>query len=86
MVSTISTKQLVLDELKFILPHQKRALLLLESDIIRERMKGYALLTTCFRMSSHDIQNHIRNRWKEEKDLKDIKKAFIEYCEQTFQR
>ena len=84
MVSTISTKQLVLDELKFILPHQKRALLLLETDIIRERMKGYALLTTCFRMSSPDIQNHIRNKWKEEKDLKDIKKAFIEYCEQTF--
>lgn len=84
MVSTISTKQLVLDELKFILPHQKRALLLLEADIIRERMKGYALLTTCFRMSSPDIQNHIRNKWKEEKDLKDIKKAFIEYCEQTF--
>lgn len=84
MVSTISTKQLVLDELKFILPHQKRALLLLESDIIRERMKGYALLTTCFRMSSPDIQNHIRNKWKEEKDLKDIKKAFIAYCEQTF--
>ncbi|MCE7740058.1 MAG: hypothetical protein GPJ50_11830 [Candidatus Heimdallarchaeota archaeon] len=84
MVSTISTKQLVLDELKFILPHQKRALLLLESNIIRERMKGYALLTTCFRMSSPDIQNHIRNKWKEEKDLKDIKKAFIVYCEQTF--
>jgi len=84
MVSTISAKQLVLDELKFILPHQKRALLLLESDIIRERMKGYALLTTCFRMSSPDIQNHIRNKWKEEKGLKDIKKAFIGYCEQTF--
>lgn len=84
MVSTTSTKQLVLDELKFILPHQKRALLLLESNIIRERMKGYALLTTCFRMSSPDIQNHIRNKWKEEKDLKDIKKAFIVYCEQTF--
>jgi len=84
MVSAISTKQLVLDELKFILPHQKRALLLLESDIIRERMKGYALLTTCFRMSSPDIQNHIRSKWKEEKNLKDIKKAFIAYCEQTF--
>ncbi len=84
MVSTTSTKQLVLDESKFLLPHQKRALFLLESDIIRERMKGYALLTTCFRMSSPDIQNHIRDKWKEEKDLKDIKKAFIGYCEQTF--
>jgi len=84
MVSTISTKQLVFDELKLILPHQKRALLLLKSDIIRERMKGYALLTTCFQMSSPDIQNYIRNKWKEEKDLKDLKKAFIVYCEQTF--
>jgi len=35
-------------------------------------------------MSSPDIQNYIRNKWKEEKDLKDIKKAFIAHCEQIF--
>jgi hypothetical protein len=86
MVSTTRAKQLILDDLDVKLPHQKRALLLLESDVIRERMKGYALLTTCFHMCSTDVQDHIRNKWKKEKDLKGIKKAFINYCKTTFLR
>ncbi len=84
MVSTIKAKQLILDDLDVKLPHQKRALLLLESDILRERMKGYALLTTCYHMCSSDIREHIRRKWKGEKDLKGIKKAFIDYCKKIF--
>ncbi len=86
MVSTTRAKQHILDDLDVRLPHQKRALILLESDIIRERLKGYALLTTCFHMCSSDIRDHIRNKWKMEKDLKGIKKAFINYCVKIFQR
>lgn len=85
MVSTIRPKQQIFDELDIRLPHQKRALILLESEIIKERMKGYALLTTCFQICSSDIRDYIREKWKNEKDLKNIGREFIQYCKEKFQ-
>ncbi len=67
-----------------ILPYKKRALLLIESNEREERMRGFALLTTCFHYCSREVQKYIREKWKQETNLKSIKKSFIEYCKETF--
>jgi hypothetical protein len=67
-----------------ILPYKKRALLLIESNEREERMRGFALLTTCFHYCSGKVQKYIKQKWKEETNLKNIKKNFIKHCRETF--
>jgi len=66
------------------IPHEKRALNLLESSEIRERMMGYALLTTCYRLCSPDIRDYIKTKWNKEKDLNIFNKAFLNHCRKIF--
>ncbi len=67
-----------------ILPYRKRALLLIESSEREERMRGYALLTTCFHYCTKKVQKHIREKWKQEINLKSIKKNFVKHCRKIF--
>ncbi len=64
--------------------HKRRALNLIESTKIKDRMMGYALLTTCFYYCSYDTQNYIRKKWKEETNLKKMKKSFLNHCSKIF--
>ena len=64
--------------------HKKRALQLIDSIKTRDRMMGYALLTTCFYYCSFETQNYIREKWKQESNLKKIKKSFLNHCTKIF--
>ena len=64
--------------------YKKRALQLIDSKRRRDRMMGYALLTTCFHYCSLETQNYIRGKWKEENNLNKIKKNFIDHCAKIF--
>ena len=66
------------------IPHEKRASKLLESSEIRERMIGYALLTTCYHLCSPYIRDYIKKKWNKEKDLDIFDKAFLNHCRKTF--
>jgi len=65
-------------------PHKRRALELIDSAKSRDRMMGYALLTTCFYYCSFETQNYICEKWKEEANLKSVKKSFINHCTKIF--
>ena len=67
-----------------ILPYRERALLLIESNEREERMRGYALLTTCFHYCTKKVQKYIKEKWKQETNLKSIKKNFVAYCGEIF--
>jgi hypothetical protein len=84
MISTTKRGHIHPIRINDILSYQRRALLLIESNEREERMRGYALLTTCFHYCSKKIQKHIREKWKQETDFKRIKKNFIEYCKEIF--
>ncbi len=66
--------------------HKRRALQLLDSYKIRERLKGYALLTTCFHLCSTETKDYIRKKWKQETELNKTRKGFINYCTKIFSR
>ena len=80
--SSLGETQLLKINIK--IPHQKRALMMLESSEIRVRMMGYALLTTCFHLCSSETKQYIRKKWKQEIIDKKIKKTFIDFCEKIF--
>ncbi len=66
-------------------PHLGRALDLLDSQTIRDRMMGYALVTTCFHLCPEEVREFIHEKWKNEELVKGrIKKEFIEYCIKKF--
>lgn len=65
-------------------PHLSRALNLLESQKIQERMMGYALVTTCFHLCPKEVKDFIRKKWDLEEVTKGIKKEFVEYCVKKF--
>ena len=83
MISTREKKQNPI-ELQNKHPHLGRALNLLDSQTIRERMMGYALVTTCFHFFSEEVREFIREKWKNEEITKGIKKEFVEYCIKKF--
>lgn len=66
--------------------HQKRALKLIESDNQRERLMGFALLSTCFHLCEPEIQDHVEKKWKQEKNLSVVKKEFVSFCSDKFRR
>ena len=84
MISSIKIKHVHPIRYNDILPYQKRALLLIESNEREERMRGYALLTTCFHYCSEKDQKLISDKWKKETNFKGIKKNFIDYCKEVF--
>ena len=57
--------------------HKKRALQLIDSTRTKERMRGYALLTTCFYYCSFETQNYIREKWNAETKLKKMKNSLL---------
>lgn len=65
-------------------PHLGRALDLICSETIRERMMGYALITTCYHLCPEEVRGFILDRWKNEEVKKGIKKEFVEYCIKRF--
>ena len=65
-------------------PHLKRALQLLKSSMIHDRMIGYALLTTCFHLCPEEVQEHVREKWRKEIIKEGVKKDFSKYCEKKF--
>ena len=84
MISTSSKGHIHPIRSNDILPYQKRALSLIESNKREERMRGYALLSTCFHYCTKKDQKHIREKWKQESNLKNIKKNFIKHCKEVF--
>ena len=77
MISSEKIRQFQYKKLDSNLPHQERALQLLESPEMRKRMMGFALLTTCYHYCNQKTQNFIRKKWKEETEFKKIRKKFI---------
>lgn len=65
-------------------PHLGRALNLLDSQTIRDRMMGYALITTCFHLCPEEVREFIHEKWKNEELVKGIRKEFVEYCIKKF--
>ncbi|MHA1198454.1 MAG: hypothetical protein ACTSQF_03785 [Candidatus Heimdallarchaeaceae archaeon] len=86
MIVTTETEQVVYNEFQVRNPHQKRALKLIESDNLRERMMGFALVSTCFHLCELEIQDFIEKKWKLEKNLVEIKKEFVSFCSDKFRR
>ena len=84
MISSIKKKQILFEGSEAKKPYQKRALKLLESSVLRERMMGFALLTTCFRLISPEIKDYIRRKWEQEANIKKVKKEFVGYCSKVF--
>ncbi len=86
MIVTTETDQVFYEESEVINPHQKRALKLIDSDNLRERMMGFALISTCFHLCGLEIQEHTEKKWKQEKDLNEIGKEFVDFCTDKFRR
>lgn len=86
MIVTTETDQVQLKESDIKNPHQKRALHLIDSDNQRERMMGFALISTCFHLCELEVQDLVEQKWKEEKNLKEIKKEFVDFCSDKFKR
>jgi len=84
MISSAKKRQFQYKKLDYNLPHQERALQLLESPEMRKRMMGFALLTTCYNYCNQKTQSFIRKKWSQETDFKKIRKKFIKYCEEVF--
>jgi hypothetical protein len=66
-------------------PHLGRALNLLDSQTLRNRMMGYALVTTCYHLCPEEVREFIREKWKNEEVTKGVKKEFVEYCINKFE-
>ena len=86
MILTTETEQVLHNEIKVRNPHQQRALKLLESDNLRERLMGFALVSTCFHLCDPETQNHIEKKWKLEKNLDEVKKDFVSFCSEKFSK
>ena len=86
MIVTTETEQVLQSEAITKNSHQKRALRLIESDNQRERLMGFALISTCFHLCEHDIQDHVEKKWNKEKNLSDVKKEFVSFCSDKFRR
>ena len=86
MIVTTETDQVLQNETCTKNTHQKRALRLIESDIRRERLMGFALISTCFHLCELELQDHVEKKWKQEKDLNDVKKEFVSFCSDKFRR
>ena len=86
MLNATSLGETQLLKINVKIPHQKRALVMLESSDIQVRMMGYALLTTCFHLCSSETKKYVYKKWKQEEVCKKFKKAFIDYCEKIFAR
>jgi len=86
MIVTTETNQVLQNISEAKNPHQKRALRLIDSSNQRERMIGFALISTCFHLCELEIQEHVEKKWKQEKGLKDLKKEFVSFCSDKFRR
>ncbi len=84
MVTIAKVKQDHKVSLEARIPYESRALKLLESTELRERMKGYALLTTCFHLCSPEIRNYTKSKWNGEKNLQPLDKDFLNHCKKIF--
>lgn len=84
MLNATSLSETQLLKINVKIPHQKRALVMLENVDIQVRMMGYALLTTCFHLCSPEIKQYVCKKWKQEVIGKKFKKNFIDYCEKIF--
>ena len=67
-------------------PHLRRALNLLDSQLMRDRMMGYALVTTCFHLCPEEVRKYVHLRWKKEEKVRGLKKEFVEYCAKKFEK
>jgi hypothetical protein len=86
MIVTAATDPILQNQIMEKNLYQKRALKLIDSNNQRERMMGFALISTCFHLCELEIQNHVENKWKQEKDLGDLKKEFVSFCSDKFGR
>ena len=86
MIITTETDQIYTKESEAKNPHQKRALILIESDNLRQRLMGFALISTCFHLCDPETQEYVEKKWKQEKNLKEIKREFVDFCTTKFKK
>lgn len=86
MIVTTETNQVLQNMSEVKNPHQKRALKLIGSSNQRERMIGFALISTCFHLCELEIQDLVEKKWKQEKNLKNLKEEFVSFCSDKFRR